>query len=269
TNFSGDFSGENFDNDPNNLITWQLAGYQVDLKAYLEGPFLGTEMSTLLNTGGFLPLFQPYNTTPWNYSGTEAVTSVPNADIVDWILVELRDAPDAASATSGTMIEQQAAFLLKDGSIVGLNGIDAIFCVSTITNNLFVVLWHRNSIGIMSAFPLTETGGVYTYDFTTGSEQVHGGGNAHKEVATGVWGMIGADGNADGQINNGDKIDVWSPQAGASGYLPGDFNLDTQVNNGDKNDLWIPNTGLGGQVPDLSDGVSAKSGSGYKCHVPE
>jgi hypothetical protein len=61
--------------------------------------------------------------------------------------------------------------------------------------------------------------------------------------------MAAADGNADSQINNADKNDVWAVQAGASGYLPGDFNMDTQVNNSDKNDAWAPNTGLGGQVP--------------------
>ncbi|MCD4735832.1 MAG: hypothetical protein K8R53_07285, partial [Bacteroidales bacterium] len=225
------------------------AGIFVSLKVFLDGPFNTSEMNTDLNSGGYIPLSQPYNAPPWNYSGTEAVAAIPNADIVDWVLVELRDATEASLATSQTIIAQQAAFLLKDGSVVGLNGIDAIFCASTITNNLFVVIWHRNSIGIMSAFPLTETGGIYSYDFTTGEGQVYGGGNAHKEIATGVWGMTGADGNADGQINNADKLDVWAVQAGSGGYQNGDFNLDAQVNNSDKNDVWIPNTGLGGQVP--------------------
>ncbi|MCD4677782.1 MAG: hypothetical protein K8S18_17565, partial [Desulfobacula sp.] len=113
----------------------------------------------------------------------------------------------------------------------------------------------------------TETGGIYSYDFTTGSGQVYGGANAHKEIGPGTWGMTGADGNADGQVNNGDKIDVWSLQAGSGGYLTGDFNLDSQVNNGDKNDVWIPNTGSGGQVPDFSGGSFVKQG--YKCHVPQ
>ena len=102
----------------------------------------------------------------------------------------------------------------------------------------------------MSAVPLVENGGIYSYDFTTGAGQVHGSSLAHKQIATGIWGMAAADGNADGQINNGDKNDVWVVQAGASGYMAGDFNMDSQVNNGDKNDRWVPNTGMGGQVPD-------------------
>jgi len=60
--------------------------------------------------------------------------------------------------------------------------------------------------------------------------------------------MIGGDGNVDGQVNNGDKIDIWSVQAGTSGYLQGDFNMDGQVSNPDKVDVWSPNGGFGSQV---------------------
>ncbi|MCD4736756.1 MAG: LamG domain-containing protein, partial [Bacteroidales bacterium] len=237
----------------------EIPEISIDLTVFLEGPFNGTDMNTDLNPAD-IPFSQPYNIAPWNYTGTETVAAIPNADVVDWVLVELRDTTEASLATSQTIIAQQAAFLLNDGSIVGLDGSTILSFNNSIIHSLFAVIWHRNSIGIMSAFPLIETGGTYKYDFTTSSGQVYGGGNAHKEIATGIWGMTGADGNADGQINNGDKIDVWSPQAGSGGYLSGDFNLDSQVNNGDKNDIWIPNTGSGGQVPD---------GIGYKCRVPE
>ncbi|MCD4735294.1 MAG: hypothetical protein K8R53_04580 [Bacteroidales bacterium] len=236
-----------------------FSGLYLNIKAFLEGPFNGSDMNTIINSNGYLPLVQPYNQAPWNYTGTEAVAAIPNADVVDWVLVELRDTTEASLATSQTIMAQQAAFLLHDGSVVGLDGNGACSIAASVTNNLFVVLWHRNSIGIMSAFPLIETGGIYSYDFTTGSGQAYGGLNAHKELTPGIWGMIGADGNADGQINNADKLDVWAVQAGSGGYQSGDFNLDAQVNNSDKNDVWIPNTGLGGQVPD----------SGYKCQVPE
>jgi len=62
--------------------------------------------------------------------------------------------------------------------------------------------------------------------------------------------MIGGDGNADNQIGNADKNDVWEAQAGGSGYLSGDFSLDGQCNNSDKVEVWAPNSGSGGQVPD-------------------
>ena len=70
-----------------------------------------------------------------------------------------------------------------------------------------------------------------------------------KEIYPGIWGMVSSDGNADGQVNNSDKIDVWSDEAGNSGYLNGDFNLDAQVNNLDKVDQWEQSSGYGCQVP--------------------
>ncbi|MCD4746824.1 MAG: hypothetical protein K8R58_11050 [Bacteroidales bacterium] len=232
------------------IIVCNFSEITVDLIVFLEGPYFGTEMNTYLNPD-YIPLSQPYNIAPWNYTGTESVATIPNTDIVDWVLVELRDTTEAQYATGSTMIAQQAAFLLNDGSVVGLDGIDAISCVSTtITNNLFVVIWHRNHLGVLSAYSLTETGGVYSYNFSTGANQSYGGSLGHKEISTGVWGMIGGDGNADNQIGNADKNDIWEAQAGSSGYLSGDFSMDGQCNNTDKVEVWAPNSGSGGQVPE-------------------
>ncbi|MBN1338826.1 MAG: hypothetical protein JXA03_05845 [Bacteroidales bacterium] len=222
----------------------------LNMKVILQGPFFGTGMSVNLNVYGELPLAQPYNVAPWFYNGPESVVTIPNSAVVDWILVELRDAQDAASADSAAVVAHQAGFLLTDGSIVSTDGQSFLQCNDlNIQHSLFAVIRHRNHIGVMSATPLTESGGVYVYDFTTGAGQAHGGSNAHSEVAPGVWGMTAADGYPDDQINNADKLEVWIPEAGQSGYYRGDFNLDTQVNGVDKVDLWIPNTGLGGQIP--------------------
>ncbi|MBN3034802.1 MAG: C10 family peptidase [Bacteroidales bacterium] len=230
-----------------------VSGIILDLKVFLEGPFDGMGMSTLINSSGFIPLSQPFNTAPWNYPGTEAVTVIPHADVVDWLLIELRDTTFASLATPSTMVGRRAAFLLNDGTVTETDGVSTlVFPLLTIEDSLFAVVWHRNAVAIMSAFGLVENSGVYSYDFTTGAGQAFGGILAHKEIAPGIWGMAGGDGNADGEINNGDKNDVWVVQAGSSGYLSGDFNIDGQVNNGDKNDVWAPNTGMGGQVPDLT-----------------
>ncbi|MBN1281147.1 MAG: right-handed parallel beta-helix repeat-containing protein [Candidatus Thermoplasmatota archaeon] len=223
----------------------------LQLTVFLEGPFTGSEMSRFLNTYGYLPSTQPYTGAPWYYTGTENVTSIPNADIVDWVLIELRDAPgDASTATVATSLGRQAGFLLRDGTAVGLNGASPLaFFNVTITNNLYVVIYHRNHLSVMSAIPLVESGGVYTYNFTTGADQAYGGSLGHKQIGAGVWGMIGGDGNADGLVNNVDKNDVWRLQAGMAGYLAGDFTLNSQVDNVDKNDIWTPNAGCGSQVP--------------------
>ncbi len=75
-------------------------GKLLDLKVFLEGPFYYVQMIPYLNMAGYLPLSQPYNTAPWNYSGIESVSSIPNYNIVDWVLLEFRDATSAEEATS-------------------------------------------------------------------------------------------------------------------------------------------------------------------------
>jgi len=102
----------------------------------------------------------------------------------------------------------------------------------------------------MSAYPLLESSGDYSYDFTILEDQVWGDADAHKEIAPGIWGMIGGDGYKDEIINVSDYNPTWTGYAGESGYLKGDYNLDKNVNNQDKNDLWYFNQGWKSQVPD-------------------
>ncbi len=47
-------------------------------------------------------------------------------------------------------------------------------------------MWHRNHLGIISANPIVNTGGIYTYDFSSSESQVHGGLMAHKEIGTDI-----------------------------------------------------------------------------------
>jgi hypothetical protein len=223
----------------------------LNLKIMLEGPFVTSQMNTLLNSNGIIPLEQPYGISPWFYTGAEAVPGIPDPDITDWILVELRQTSGGPeTATSGTRIARKAGFLLNDGHVVDLDGASNLQMNANITQNLYVVVWHRNHLGIMSANPVTQAGGVYTYDFTNSSAKAYGGTLAQKQLATGVWGMISGDGNGDGMVDTSDKAALWGSQVGKAGYLSGDFNMNAQVNNQDKNDKWLMNTGFNSQVPD-------------------
>lgn len=225
-----------------------ITGINLDLLVYIEGPFMGSVMTTSLNAGGQLPLSQPYNTTPWNYQGTETVFSVPNVNIVDWVLIELRDAASAALAISSTRIARQAAFLLKDGSVVGIDGSSILHFNNTFAQQLFVIVWHRNHLGIIAATGVTETGGVYNYDFSLSSAKVLGGNSGYKNLGNGIWGLASGDPTHDGLINLSDKTQ-WTSMAGKKGYLSADFNMNVQVNNLDKNGYWLPNRALISQIP--------------------
>ncbi|MCD4788918.1 MAG: hypothetical protein K8R37_02870 [Bacteroidales bacterium] len=258
--------GDNVPGNDNDTAFWNIevieAGIELSLKVYLEGPFDNTQMTTELNTYDVIPLSQPYSGSPWNYPGTETVISIPGINVVDWILVELRDAQDSASATSETMIAQQAAFVKNDGTVIGIDGSTILQINNSLTHQLFVVIWHRDHLGILSANALSESGGIYDYDFTTSENQVYQGSDGYKEIAPGIWGMVGGDANADGIIDDFDKSDHWDLQAGEYGYKSADYSLDTQVNNLDKNEIWLPNSGMGSQVSGM---INLK----YKCQVPE
>jgi len=226
--------------------------FDVSLKVYLEGPYSGTEMNTSLNSGNCLPLAQPYNYAPWNYSGTESVAAIPTADVVDWVLIELREtAGDASTAYKENTIASQAGFILKNGLVVAIDGANPLQFNYAVTYKLYAVVYHRNHLPVLSGGQLILIAGTYSWDYTTGAGQAYGGSNAHKEIAGGIWGMISGDGNADGQVNNGDKNDVWKPQSGTSGYKAGDFTMNGQVDNVDKNDYWKPNSGKSSQVPGI------------------
>lgn len=215
----------------------------LNLKVLLEGPFNGTTLNTDLTS--VLPLAQPYNVAPWNYSGTESVGAL-DADYVDWVLVELRDALTAAQANSGTLLARQAAFINTAGEVLASDGNPILSFTETIASNLFVVIHHRNHLSVMSANPVIESGGIYTYDFSTSVAQAFQSG---EKLVNGKAVMFAADGNSDGMVNSLDETPVWETEAGEEGFLNSDYNLDGQTDNKDKDDYWAPNTGQGTQVP--------------------
>lgn len=223
---------------------------EVILKAFLEGPFITNQMTPWLNTAGHLPLSQPYNIEPWNYVGTESVPFIPNSNIVDWVLVELRETTGTAiDATSNTVVAKQAAFILKNGSIVGMDGSSNLFIETEIIDNLFAVIWHRNHLGIMSANPLASFNNSFSYNFSSSSDQAFGGLISQKQIGNGIWGMVSGNGLPDDQLNNNDKNDIWTLQYGTAGYWTGDFDMNGQVDSDDKVNLWAPNIGKGSLVP--------------------
>lgn len=220
---------------------------KLNVKVILEGPFNGGYMNTDIN--GVLPFTQPYNTSPWNYAGTENVVAISNANIVDWVLVELRETAGSASmAVDSTIIAQQAAFLLNDGTVVGLDGFSKLVFDVHVRDNLYIVIHHRNHLSVLSASSLTVNGSIYQYDFSDASAKAFNSG--HKHLGGSVYGMIGGDGIANGTIDMEDKSTLWKLQAGEGGYKEGDYNLDKQVANPDKNKIWKPNLNSNTQVPE-------------------
>ena len=116
-------------------------------------------------------------------------------------LIEVRESDgDVSTASSDKSIFKQAGFLLKTGQIKVTDGIQNMNFVAAITKNIYVVIWHRNHLPVISNFPLNAIMGVYYYDFSIGELQAYGGNDGHKEIVPGIWGMFAGDGNANGTV---------------------------------------------------------------------
>jgi hypothetical protein len=130
--------------------------------------------------------------------------------------------------------------------LVNLDGVSPVQFNATITNNLYVVVYHRNHLAVMSANPVTLVNGYYYYDFTTSDSQAYLSG---QKTVNSTAVMYAGNANGYGSINLDDAT-VWYSDAGSSGYLPGDANFDGQSDNKDKNDIWVDNNGTASTVPD-------------------
>ena len=243
TNISGSDTETKID-----YINVSVPYIDLDITVFLEGPYNnGSTMNTDLIS--VLPLDQPFNVEPWFYAGTESVVAIPGTDIVDWALIELRDATAAQFADATSTFDWQAGFIRNDGKIVDLDGNPVLHFGSTVSDSLYVVIHHRNHLSIMTAFGIEENGGIYSYDFSTAAEKAYGS-VAQKFIGAGIWGMYGGDGNRDGQVDVLDKSPLWENEVGTNGYLETDYNLNGQSDNQDKNGFWLPNDGQSKQVPD-------------------
>ena len=232
--------------DTTSLALEVLKEKRVAAKVFLQGPYDTTTdmMSTNLNPSGGplqIPLTSPYAEDP------RTVSSIP-ADIVDWVLVELRD------DTTGSAVADTSAFLHKDGRIVADDGTtnEIILQTTSDSTNFFIVIRHRNHLSIMtSTEQLLSDAFSVLYDFTTAQSQAFGTiNNPMRQLETGVFGMYCGDANGDGGVDGLD-FGVWFPQNGNPwnyNTTPTDFNLDAGIDGLDFA-IWFPNNGTGTQVP--------------------
>jgi len=222
-----------------------------NIRIFLEGSYVGGQMNTFLNSADLIPLNQPYNASPWNYTGTESVTAIPQ-NIVDWVLVELR-------SSETTVVETRAAFLKNDGTLVDLDGTSNIKFPSTPEGDYYVVIKHRNHLPVMTANKVGINFSPTLYDMRTDITKAYGI-NALKNLGGGYFGIFTADTDGSGTVNAGDRSNAWN-QRNLSGYYGTDVDLSGTVNAADRSAVWN-NRNTTTQVPASTDKLSTVKTSG-------
>ena len=200
-NFKGAYTGKG-DANTQNFCRGMIP--TITAKVMLEGAFDASTqyMKSLLSQNNVLPLSQPYNNSSYNYQGTESVTAIPGTDIVDWVLIELRDAFNPS-----TVIYQRAAFLRKDMYVVDLDGSPLVDVAPPVATPYYISICHRNHLDIMSSQPINPIKGeMYLYDFTSSGDQAYTNPDLPSQPLTklnnvGPWAMVAGDATGNWVIN--------------------------------------------------------------------
>lgn len=225
-------------NEDNNVFSTVFGqDIRLSLKAILGGAYdAGTGMmDNALGVSGFLPA-----TDPFPNDGEETHTDsvflqgeAPNA-IVDWVLVEIRDANDPF-----VILSTRPALLKQNGEIIGPNGSPYVvfneFPDTLPPPEMHVSIRHRNHLGMITPAPVSFVATGTEIDFTT-FPPIHGNPSAGL-VKPGVYGLIPGDTNSDGVIDAADRSNTWNDRNG-SGYLSSDISLDGVVDAGDRSIAW-------------------------------
>ncbi len=231
---------------------------QLDLKVWLQGPYVGPLMSDALRSNGLLPAQEPYTELQWPGGGggelaQAGVFSVTgNNAIVDWIRVELRSPLDPTQ-----VVAVRHGLLQRDGDVVDLDGVSPL-AFSTAPGEYLVAVRHRNHLGCLTAAPLALSGSAVSLDLRSGAVATWGTDGrfangslralwAGNTVGDGALKYTGANNDRDIILQ---QIGGTIPTSSISGYLITDVNLDGVVRyTGANNDRDPILQNVGGVVP--------------------
>ncbi len=165
------------DGHGDNAVDFDASQVRLALKGFLEGSYDNTTglMTDALRSGSLLPAGEPYTGLGYIHvgGGGESVapavlTTTGNNAIVDWVLVELRDA-----TAPSTVLATRCALLQRDGDVVSVDGSSPIGIHAPPTN-YNVAVRHRNHLGVMTLNAVTLTNLITPLDFSAAATATFG-----------------------------------------------------------------------------------------------
>ncbi len=237
----------------------------LSLRGVLEGPYSSTTglMGDALRVAGIVPSGEPYTALGYTHVGGGGETVAPavlsstgNNAIVDWVVVEVRNA-----ATPTTVMATRSALIQRDGDVVSVDGVSPV-SFNLPSGNYKVALRHRNHLGVMTLNAVALGLSTTSVDFSLASTATYGT-QARKSITgtfpvEAVW---AGDVTFDGQIkytgigNDRDPILVAIGGVVPTNTLNGqyrreDVNMDASVKytglNNDRDPILV---NIGGVIP--------------------
>jgi hypothetical protein len=199
-------------------------GYvRAGVRALLQGPYkAGSDtMSTALGTGGILTA----------HFGPGAAPQ----DVVDSVNIELRN---DSTGIGSTVRRFAPAWLMKDGTIRNFAEplLSFVDFDTVSTGSYYLVLRHRNHLGVMSRNAASLSSVPQMYDFTFSANQAFG---VNAMVALGgKFGLWSGDVNQSGIVTASDANEIFQ-RLNNVGYLRQDANLSGIVTAADANTVFV------------------------------
>ncbi len=220
-------------------LTWDISN--VSLKVFLEGAYNEADDAMNANLTSVLPVTQPYNVAPYNYTGDESVYEWMLDGVVDWVVVEAREGnPQITGDRATTTVETKVGLLTTNGTIVSTNGYSPLkFYSLDKEQSYYFCVRHRNHLDILTATALPVNDDV-VYDFSADVDNAFGSLQQTWNDSQTRAMMYTGDYNQDGVIQVSD-FDYWiQTPAVLDTYSSADGTLDGVVQTTDF-DAWIPN----------------------------
>ena len=148
----------------------------VQALALLEGPWnTGTQqMNDNLRAAGLIPLVEPYTGLGYPQAGggggeSTTLATISSVGAIDWVRAELRDGSNPA-----LLVAVRHALVQPNGYLIDPVTGDDFIQFNALPGNYYLVVRHRNHLGVMTSGPIALSASAAEIDFTSSSTATFG-----------------------------------------------------------------------------------------------